>query len=242
VRGFAVPADLSPYRGGLFEGRSVLVAPARGAHAGAVVGLLAGLGARVMAGAAPGSGASPGPDGAGAVPAYGIAVEAADPGLPEQADVLVARAWERFGVLDTVVCVGLGDARPGQAAVSIALADWKAAVDGELNAVWFLMHAAARRWRDRGQPGSIVCLVNPYREAVAGAAPQRAAGAAVAHLAKTVAVEWAPFGIRVNCVAPAAAAAPRRVADAVAWLSAPSGKFVTGEVVSVAALAAGGQR
>jgi hypothetical protein len=43
-------------------------------------------------------------------------------------------------------------------------------------------------------------------------------------------------------VAPAATAAPRRVADAVAWLSAPSGKFVTGEVVSVAALAAGGQR
>jgi citronellol/citronellal dehydrogenase len=262
MSGFAVPADPAPFRSGLFSGSAVLVAPALDVRAGAVAGRLAGLGARVMAGvpaAAGGSGSDAGALGAGPASGAGlpgagaaaaqpggaggsIVVEVADPRQPGQADDLLARAWARFGTLDTLVCSGLGEPRPERAAAAIAVADWKDAIDGELNAVWFLMHAAARQWRDRGQAGSIVCLVNPYREAVAGAAPQRAAGAAVAHLAKTVAVEWAPFRIRVNCVAPAAAAVPRRVADAVAWLSAPSGKFVTGEVVSVGALAAGATR
>ena len=78
------------------------------------------------------------------------------------------------------------------------------------------------------------------------------------YLSKTVAVEWAPLGIRINCVAPgccettafgrypasgAATFAQSNpmlragdewdVAEAIAYLSAPSGKFVTGEVVTV---------
>jgi len=80
----------------------------------------------------------------------------------------------------------------------------------------------------------------------------------VIHLSKTVATEWAPLGIRVNCVAPGAIATggmdvyseearrelPRSnlmqrfgssqdVADAVTYLAAPSGRFVTGEVLTV---------
>ena len=85
-----------------------------------------------------------------------------------------------------------------------------------------------------------------------------AARAGVVYLSKTVAVEWAPLGIRVNCVAPGccettafglyppaavatyAQSNPLKhagdamdVAEAVIYLAAPSGKFVTGEVITV---------
>ena len=90
-----------------------------------------------------------------------------------------------------------------------------------------------------------------------------AARAAVAYLSKTVAVEWAPYEIRVNCVAPGTLetegfanyppeAAERfrysnpmkrtghamDCAEACVYLAAPSGKFITGEVLT----ADGGQQ
>ncbi len=91
-----------------------------------------------------------------------------------------------------------------------------------------------------------------------GVAHTCAARAGVIYLSKTVAIEWAPLDIRINCVAPGAIATegmdvyseearselPRSnlmqrfgdatdVADAVTYLIAPSGSFVTGEVVVV---------
>jgi NAD(P)-dependent dehydrogenase (short-subunit alcohol dehydrogenase family) len=80
----------------------------------------------------------------------------------------------------------------------------------------------------------------------------------VIYLSKTVSTEWAPLGIRVNCIAPGSIASeglnvyPREAADmfansnpmrrlgdmfdiaqAVVYLAAPSGKFITGEVLTV---------
>jgi len=91
-----------------------------------------------------------------------------------------------------------------------------------------------------------------------GVAHTCAARAGVIYLSKTVAIEWAPLGIRVNCVAPgiigtegmqvypeeARRALPgtnlmkrfgdvRDVADAVCYLAGPSGAFITGEVLVV---------
>ena len=85
-----------------------------------------------------------------------------------------------------------------------------------------------------------------------------AARAGVIYLSKTVAVEWAQFKIRTNCVAPGCCESDgfnnyseevaRRyqlsnpmlhagdvmdVAEAVVYLAAPAGKFVNGEVITV---------
>ena len=86
-----------------------------------------------------------------------------------------------------------------------------------------------------------------------------AARAGVIYLSKSVSTEWAPLGIRVNCVAPGSVATeglnvyPREaaeafrfsnpmktfgdaydIANAVAYLASPeTGKFITGELLAV---------
>jgi citronellol/citronellal dehydrogenase len=91
-----------------------------------------------------------------------------------------------------------------------------------------------------------------------GIAHTCAARAGVIFLSKSVAVEWAPNNIRVNCVAPGCCESngfynypeegaatfeesnPMRragdewdVAEAVVYMAADSGKFLTGEVLNV---------
>ena len=174
----------------------------------------------------------------------------------EDVDRLHAEVWERFGRLDHLVN-NAGGQFP-QAAIDYSVKGWNAVIDTNLNGTWYMMQAAARNWRDRGLPGSIVNIVTVVWRGMPGVAHTCAARAGVIYLSKTVAIEWAPLDIRINCVAPGAIATegmdvyseearselPRSnlmqrfgdatdVADAVTYLIAPSGSFVTGEVVVV---------
>jgi NAD(P)-dependent dehydrogenase (short-subunit alcohol dehydrogenase family) len=121
-----------------------------------------------------------------------------------------------------------------------------------------MMQAAAKAWVERKSPGVIVNIVADFWRGMPGIAHTAAARAGVAYLSKSVAVEWAPLDIRVNCVAPGvletsgfahyppegletyAEANPMRrpgdvwdVAEACVYLAAPSAKFITGEVLTV---------
>lgn len=164
--------------------------------------------------------------------------------------------WDRFGALDVVVN-NAGGQFP-QAAIDFSPKGWNAVIDTNLNGTWYMMQQAARRWRDARRGGAIVNIVAVVSRGMPGVAHSCAARAGVIYLSKTVAIEWAPLGIRVNCVAPgiiategmevypdeARQALPgtnlmkrfgdvRDVADAVCYLAGPSGGFMTGEVVTV---------
>lgn len=164
-------------------------------------------------------------------------------------------AWERFGRLDHLVN-NAGGQFP-QAAIDYSVKGWNAVIDTNLNGTWYMMQAAAQRWRDRGLAGNIVNIVTVVWRGMPGVAHTCAARAGVIYLSKTVAIEWAPLNIRVNCVAPGAIAtegmdvyseeaqrdlprsnlmqrfgSARDVADAVTYL-AGGGGFVTGEVMVV---------
>jgi hypothetical protein len=65
-----------------------------------------------------------------------------------------------------------------------------------------MMQPAVRLWRTLERGGAIVNVVAGVSRGMPGIAHTCAARAGVIHLSKTVAVEWAPLGIRVNCVAP----------------------------------------
>jgi len=176
---------------------------------------------------------------------------------PEQVNALVAETWERFGRLD--VLVNNGGGQYPQAAIDFSVKGWNAVIDTNLNGTWWMMQAAARQWRDRGTPGSIVTIVAVVNRGMPQVAHTCAARAGVIYLSKTLSTEWAPLGIRVNCVAPGAIATeglnvyPRAaaeafrqsnpmltlgdvydIANAVAYLSSPeTGKFITGELLAV---------
>ena len=145
-----------------------------------------------------------------------------------------------------------------QQAIDFSVKGWNAVIDTNLNGTWYMMQAAAQRWRDRKQKGSIVNIVVVTTHGVYGIAHSIAARSGVIGLTRAVAVEWAPLHIRVNCVAPGVieskgwdvyteearatyprsnpmmrAGSPWDIAQACVYLSAASGKFITGETLTV---------
>jgi citronellol/citronellal dehydrogenase len=175
---------------------------------------------------------------------------------PDAVSRLYDAVWEKFGTLDLVVN-NAGGQFP-QAAIDFSPKGWNAVIDTNLNGTWYMMQQAARRWRDAKRGGAIVNIVTVVSRGMPGVAHTCAARAGVIYLSKTVAIEWAPLGIRINCVAPGAIATEgmnvyseearkalprsnlmkrfgdvRDIADAVCYLAGPSGSFMTGEVVTV---------
>ena len=79
---------------------------------------------------------------------------------------------------------------------------WNAVVATNLNGTWYMTQAAARQWVAKKQPGNVVNVVADIWRGVPQMAHTTAARVGVIYMSKTVAVEWAPFDIRVNYVAP----------------------------------------
>lgn len=171
-------------------------------------------------------------------------------------DRLIAGCFERHGRLDTVIN-NAGGQFP-QDAIDFTPKGWRAVIDLNLNGTWYMMQAAAKAWRDRGQAGNIVNIVANVERGMPQAAHTCAARAGVIYLSKTLATEWAPLGIRINCIAPGTVEtegfrvypedAVRRfnqanpmkklgdawdVAEAAVYLAAPSGKFITGDLLVI---------
>ena len=175
---------------------------------------------------------------------------------PDQVDGFIEAVWDKFGALDLLVN-NAGGQFP-QRALDFKVKGWNAVIDTNLNGTWYMMQSAARQWVERKTPGSIVNIIADIWRGMPGIAHTCAARAGVAYLSKSVAVEWAPHRIRVNCVAPGVCetsgfaqyppeglktypgANPmlhvgdaHDIAEAVAYLASPGAKFITGEVLTV---------
>jgi citronellol/citronellal dehydrogenase len=145
-----------------------------------------------------------------------------------------------------------------QAAIDFSVKGWNAVIDTNLNGTWYMMQAAARKWREAGSSGSIVNVTAAITRGMPGIAHTCAARAGIIYASKTVAVEWAPLQIRVNCVAPGVIATEgmnayseearrtfpqsnptkrlgrvEEIANAICYLAGPPGSFITGEVLTV---------
>jgi NAD(P)-dependent dehydrogenase (short-subunit alcohol dehydrogenase family) len=80
---------------------------------------------------------------------------------------------------------------------------WRSVVDIVLNGSFFCAREFARRHIAAGVPGSIVNIGASYAwTGGPGFAHSAAAKAGVKNLTETLAVEWAPYGIRVNYLVP----------------------------------------
>ncbi len=244
------------YAADAFAGRVVLISGGAGGLGRAVAWLLGRLGAHVVVAGRKAEKLDALVD---ALAGRGIAAsaQAVDIRSTDSVDVLFERVWQDHGRLDLLVN-SAGGQFP-QAAIDFSEKGWKAVIDTNLNGTWFMMQAAARRWRDTETPGSIVNVVVVTRHGLFGVAHTVAARAGVVGLSQNLAVEWAPLDIRVNCIAPGAietegwnvytpearaqyyrsnpmmrTGTPWEVAEACAYLGGPAAGYVTGEVMHVA--------
>ena len=175
---------------------------------------------------------------------------------PEQVGRFVSSVWDTCGGLDVLVN-NAGGQFP-QAALDFEVKGWNAVIDTNLNGTWYMMQSAARQWVERKSGGNIVNIIASFWRGMPGIAHTCAARAGVAYLSKSVAIEWAPHNIRVNCVAPGCvetsafgiyppegAATYKQanpmlkvgdaqdIAEACVYLAGSSGKFITGEIVNI---------
>ena len=108
---------------------------------------------------------------------------------------------QHFGTVDVLVNNAAGNFPV--AAENLSPNGWRAVVDIVLNGDFFCSQEFARRCVAAGRPGAILNILVAYMHGGApGHAHSAAAKAGVASLTETLAVEWAPDGIRVNALTP----------------------------------------
>ena len=175
---------------------------------------------------------------------------------PEEMESFLDEITDNFGKIDTVINNAGGQFV--QDAIDFSRKGWLAVIDLNLNAPWWIMQESAKRWKEKKQEGNIINLVANVERGMPQSAHCCAARAGVIYLSKTLATEWAPHKIRVNCIAPGTIetegleAYPEKVlermhkanpmqklgnvwdiAESAIYLSSDTGSFITGEVLTI---------
>jgi len=120
----------------------------------------------------------------------------------QEVDKMMAVIVAKFGKLDVAFNnAGIVNNIPSE---SIDYADWKKVIDVNLSGVFLTAQAAGRQMIIQGG-GSIINTASMSGHIVNRPQTQsayNASKAGVIQLTKSLAVEWAPYKIRVNCISP----------------------------------------
>jgi citronellol/citronellal dehydrogenase len=175
---------------------------------------------------------------------------------PEAVDAFFDQVFADEGKIDILIN-NAGGQFP-QDALNLSPNGWRAVIDTNLNGSWNMMQAAAKRWRDRSAPGNMINIVADIWRGLPQMAHTTAARAGVIYASRTVAVEWAQYDIRVNCLAPGCCESSAfgrypaegaesfkqsnpmlragdewDIAEGAVYLASPAGKFITGETLTI---------
>jgi NAD(P)-dependent dehydrogenase (short-subunit alcohol dehydrogenase family) len=117
-------------------------------------------------------------------------------------DAMVEQVIQKFGKIDILVSnAGIARNTPAE---STSDQDWLDVIDINLNGVFWSCRAVGKHMIERKR-GAIVNIASMSGTIVNKPQPQaayNASKAAVIHLTKSLAAEWAPYGVRVNSVSP----------------------------------------
>ncbi len=132
------------------------------------------------------------------VRAHGLALDVRSTDSVQRA---LVEASERLGGID--VLVNNAGIPLNKTALETTPAEWENVIATNVNGTFFMSQAYARGRIERGLPGLIVNIGSTH--GIVGFPGRVAYGtskAAVQHLTRMLAIEWAPHAIRVNAVAP----------------------------------------
>lgn len=194
---------------------------------------------------------------AGQLPrAAAVAVDVSSAG---SCDNMIREAVRAFGAVDSIVtCAGIEKHGRGD---EFGEEDWDRIIDVNLKGTWLSARSAARRMIEQGGGGTVVMIgsINSVRGSP-GASAYCASKGGVLMLGRTLALDWAPFGIRVNIVGPGVVdtpmsagslsdpqrrsrmmertplgrpAPPEEIASVIAFLASEASSFMTGAYVPV---------
>jgi len=174
-------------------------------------------------------------------------------------DQMVGEALKRYGRVDSVVtCAGVEMHGPGH---EFAEEDFDRIIAVNLKGTWLSARSAANAMIREGHGGTVV-MIGSINSVVGnpGASAYCASKGGVMMLGKTLALDWAPFGIRVNIVGPGVVdtpmsarsladperrarmmdrtplgrpAPPEEIASVIAFLTSDASSFMTGAYVPV---------
>ncbi|MDM0117670.1 SDR family oxidoreductase [Variovorax sp. J22R133] len=117
----------------------------------------------------------------------------------------IASAFEAIDASGDLLDVVVNNAGIGSAgeALTVPTQGFDALMTTNVRGVWLVSLQAARRWKEAGRGGSIINIASIQAERVKHRiAPYATSKAAVVHMTKSLALEWAAHGIRVNAIEP----------------------------------------
>jgi 2-dehydro-3-deoxy-D-gluconate 5-dehydrogenase len=238
-------------------GRVALVTGGSGGIGRAVAGLLSSRGASTVITALPSH----------VEDAQKVAAELDDAGGPARAyeldvrscesiDAIIERIRIDFGHLD--ILVNNAGVRLVASSLTVGEQEWDEVTSVNLRGTFFCAQGAARLMQSAG--GSIVTIASQLGLVAArDRAAYCATKAAIIHLTRALALDWAVYGIRVNAVAPGPTNTPSlnvantpqeaidflarmpigrpiepaEVAEAVAFLAGPQSEAITGQTLAI---------